>query len=175
VDRACDCCGFECIDAEGNNVENIIITQAIAVTRVGGGIAITGFYNSNDAGAATKQEAQGILPVPIGDWWIKGQSLRGGAITSDLYRSTQLLLKKLIERDHAKPSFVFDREFRIEDAPEAFRLFSEHKLVKAVFRFDKEGNKDGNGNGNGNGEAVRDPLQGEPVKKQSRRSYNGHE
>jgi threonine dehydrogenase-like Zn-dependent dehydrogenase len=50
VDRSCDLCGFECIDAEGNNVENLIITQMIAVTRNGGGIGLTGVYTSKDLG-----------------------------------------------------------------------------------------------------------------------------
>jgi threonine dehydrogenase-like Zn-dependent dehydrogenase len=41
----------------------------------------------------------------------------------------------LIDSGKAKPSFVFDREFTIDQGAEAFEQFSEHKLVKAVFRF----------------------------------------
>ena len=119
-------------------------------------------------GAANKQEAKGILSVPIGDWWLKGQSLRGGVITDDLYKPTQLLLKNLIERDNAKPSFVFDREFKVEDAPEAYRLFSDHKIVKGVLKFDREEKS----NGHANGHHDRDPLEGEPVRKRTRRSYH---
>ena len=83
------------------------------------------------------------------------------------YKAIQLLLKTLIERDNAKPSFVFDREFRIEEAPEAFRDFSDHKLVKAVFRFKNEWEGIGVEVKTTNG---RDPLDGEPVKKRSRRA-----
>lgn len=46
----------------------------------------------------------------------------------------QDLLKKLVDSGKAKPSFVFDGEFTIDQGAEAFELFSEHKLVKAVFR-----------------------------------------
>lgn len=59
--------------------------------------------------------------------------MKGGGAQIRLY---QELLKTLIERDNAKPSFVFDKEFKIEDGFQAFREFSEHKLIKAVFRFD---------------------------------------
>jgi threonine dehydrogenase-like Zn-dependent dehydrogenase len=116
--------------------------------------------------ATSKDAAKGILPVPIGDWWVKGQTLRGGIITAELYKPTQLLLKNLIERDNAKPSFVFDKVFKIDNAPEAFREFSDHKLVKAVIQFDKKLELDHNDNGNG--EMHRDPLEGEPVRKRGR-------
>lgn len=44
VDRSCDCVGFECIDAKGKNVEAIVLTQAVRVTRTGGGIGVIGVY-----------------------------------------------------------------------------------------------------------------------------------
>jgi threonine dehydrogenase-like Zn-dependent dehydrogenase len=50
VDRSCDCCGFECINADGENVENIIITQAIKITRAYGGIGLVGEYIPHDIG-----------------------------------------------------------------------------------------------------------------------------
>jgi threonine dehydrogenase-like Zn-dependent dehydrogenase len=48
VDRACDCVGFECVDGNGKNVENLIITQAIDVTRPLGGIGFIGVYITED-------------------------------------------------------------------------------------------------------------------------------
>lgn len=51
-----------------------------------------------------------------------------------LYQQT---LKNLIERGKAKPNFVFDGEYKIEDATNAFKDFSEHKVVKAIFSFEK--------------------------------------
>lgn len=50
VERTCDCVGFECINAKGENVENLLITQAIKVTGTGGGIGLIGVYTSNDNG-----------------------------------------------------------------------------------------------------------------------------
>jgi threonine dehydrogenase-like Zn-dependent dehydrogenase len=84
-------------------------------------------------GAPNVAAAQGVLPIPIGIIWLKGLTVKGGPVQLRLY---QELLKTLIESGKGKPSFVFDREFRIEDGAEAFREFSAHKLIKAVFRFD---------------------------------------
>jgi threonine dehydrogenase-like Zn-dependent dehydrogenase len=50
VDRCCECVGFECINAEGVNVGNIVLTQAINVARNGGGIGVVGIYVPFDAG-----------------------------------------------------------------------------------------------------------------------------
>jgi threonine dehydrogenase-like Zn-dependent dehydrogenase len=49
----------------------------------------------------------------------------------------QALLKTLIDSGKAKPSFVFDKEYDIKDAAKAYEDFSEHKIIKAVFRFPK--------------------------------------
>jgi threonine dehydrogenase-like Zn-dependent dehydrogenase len=78
-------------------------------------------------------EATGVLPFPMGLWWIKGQTIRGGFAQIRLY---QELLKNLIERGNAKPSFVFSKEYRIEDAAQAYKGFEAHKIIKAVFKFD---------------------------------------
>jgi glutathione-independent formaldehyde dehydrogenase len=69
----------------------------------------------------------------MGEWWIKGQTIRGGFVQLRLY---QELLKTLIERGNAEPSFVFTKEFRIEDAAQAYKEFEAHKVIKAVFKFD---------------------------------------
>ena len=48
VDRSCDCVGFECVDATGTNVGNLVLTWAINVTRVLGGIGFIGVYIPDD-------------------------------------------------------------------------------------------------------------------------------
>jgi hypothetical protein len=42
----------------------------------------------------------------------------------------------LIESGKAKPSFIFDRELRIEDAAEAYKEFLDHDFIKSVIRLD---------------------------------------
>jgi hypothetical protein len=70
-------------------------------------------------------------------FWAKGLSLRGGGV---LIHQFQPLLKSLIDSGKARPGFVFDKEYRIEEGQKAFREFSEQKIVKAVFRFHGERN-----------------------------------
>jgi threonine dehydrogenase-like Zn-dependent dehydrogenase len=48
VKRACDCIGFEAVDGTGKNVENLIIAQALNVTRPLGGIGFIGVYVQED-------------------------------------------------------------------------------------------------------------------------------
>ena len=110
------------------------------------------------------------MRVPIGDFWLKGQSIKAGFISGVPYKQVQALLKLLIERDGAKPSFVFDREFKIEDALEAYREFADHKITKAVFRFGERIKENGEDLHTHNGRGSRDPLQGEPIRKRARRS-----
>ena len=50
VDRACDCVGFECVNADGKNVVNEVLVNAINVARPGGGIGQIGVYVTSDAG-----------------------------------------------------------------------------------------------------------------------------
>jgi threonine dehydrogenase-like Zn-dependent dehydrogenase len=69
----------------------------------------------------------------MGEWWSKGQTIKGGFAQP---RPFEELLKNLIERGKAKPSFVFTKEFKIGDAPQAYKEFEARKLIKAVFRFD---------------------------------------
>jgi glutathione-independent formaldehyde dehydrogenase len=69
----------------------------------------------------------------MGEWWSKGQTIKGGFVQP---RPFEELLKILIERGKAKPSFGFTKEFRIEDAPQAYKEFEAQKLIKAVFKFD---------------------------------------
>jgi threonine dehydrogenase-like Zn-dependent dehydrogenase len=50
VDRCCDCVGFECVNEKGENVENTVITWAVNVTRLYGGIGQIGVYVPKDIG-----------------------------------------------------------------------------------------------------------------------------
>ncbi len=99
------------------------------------------------------------LIVDIANLWLKGISIQGGIIPASLNRPTQELLKALIEKKDAKPSFVFDREFRLDEAEEAFRQFSEHKIVKGAFRMGRIEHHRQNGD-----------RYDEPVRKRARRS-----
>ncbi|KAG4440731.1 hypothetical protein IFR05_003775 [Cadophora sp. M221] len=132
VDRACDCIGYECVDAKGKNVGNIVLTQAINVVRAGGGIGVIGVYLPQDPRGATPALKKGIFEIPFGESWFKSQTIRSGIVP---LREYQPALLKLIISGRAKPSFIVDRELRIDEAPEAYQEFSDHDFIKSVIRF----------------------------------------
>ncbi len=76
---------------------------------------------------------KGIFEIPFGESWLKGQSINPGMVP---LRQYQPALKRLIKSGRAKPSFILDRELRIEDAPEAYKEFSDHDFIKSAIRLD---------------------------------------
>jgi threonine dehydrogenase-like Zn-dependent dehydrogenase len=176
VDRSCDCVGFECVNAEGMNVGNTVITEAIAVTRNGGGIGLIGVYSPIDngrsqvyyfcsmeliarrAGSVKATAKKGLFEVPIGTVWLKSQLIRGGLVPLRTYQPT---LKKLIESGRMRPSFIFDKGLRINDAPKAYAEFSNHDFIKGVILFE----------GTDNGGLTEDgEREQHPLKKRKRNS-----
>lgn len=82
---------------------------------------------------APDSDTKGVIQFPFGLFWSKGLSMKAGP--ANPIRDYQKLLKTLIESGKAKPSFVFDKEFCIEDGAKAYDQFSKHELIKAVFKF----------------------------------------
>jgi hypothetical protein len=76
---------------------------------------------------------KGIIEIPFGESLLKSQTIRSGIVP---LRQYQPALKELIESGSAKPSFVVDKELRIEDVPEAYQGFSDHDFIKSVICFD---------------------------------------
>ncbi|KAK3626324.1 hypothetical protein LTR56_019902 [Elasticomyces elasticus] len=134
VKRTSDCVGFECINPEGKKEEAYILNDAVKVTSVGGGICLTGVYWHGPRNHAEPFQGPKLAHVPfdIAAWWIKNLTITGGSVPA---AAQEPALIDLITAGRAKPSFVFDHVVRIEDAPEAYRLFSEHKVQKVAIDF----------------------------------------
>jgi threonine dehydrogenase-like Zn-dependent dehydrogenase len=103
---------------------------------------------------------KGIFEIPFGESWFKGQSIKSGIVQ---LRQYQPALKRLIESGRAKPSFIFDRELRIEDAAEAYKEFSDHDFIKSVIRLD----------GGENGSLIDNEKVEEKSSAQKKRTRNG--
>ena len=97
-------------------------------------IAVTGVYagEQKNRGQPNASPAQGKIMFDIGAWWLKGTNISGGTVIPE---RVDLALRDLITAGRAKPSFVFDKVIDIEEAPEAYMLFREHKVQKVVIRF----------------------------------------
>ena len=134
VQRACDLVGFECVNAKLEPEEGYIVNQAIKLVASGGGIALTGVYSAGkpSPGEPLESEKRRNIPFPIGDWWFKGITITGGAIFSGPIAPA---LRALIENGRATPSFIVDSVISIDQAPEAYQAFSDHRTGKTVIRF----------------------------------------
>jgi threonine dehydrogenase-like Zn-dependent dehydrogenase len=86
------------------------------------------------SGAPDALSAKGILELPIGTWWFKNLSIKGGLVS---IRSLIPQLEALIDYGKAKLSFAFDKEITIEEASKVYMEFSDHNFIKAHIRFDE--------------------------------------
>jgi threonine dehydrogenase-like Zn-dependent dehydrogenase len=135
VARSCDCVGFECVDEKLKPREGEVVNNCIRVTAASGGIGLIGVYIPNTGktlGAPKATTKDNNVEFPIAEFWLKGLSMQGGIAEVRRYHAT---LIDLIERGKATPSFVISSEIGIEDAPDGYRRFSEHKETKVVLRF----------------------------------------
>ena len=138
VPRISDLVGYECVNPSLKTEEGYILNDAIKLAATGGGIALTGTYWDGPRDRSEPRITRRLAHVPfdIGAWWVKGITITGGVVIPETQEPN---LIDLIEAGRAKPSFVIDHVVGIEDAPEAYRLFSEHKIQKAAIRFDWRG------------------------------------
>jgi threonine dehydrogenase-like Zn-dependent dehydrogenase len=96
-----------------------VLRQAMRICRKGGVLSIPGVY----AGFIDK--------IPFGAAFAKGLTLRMGQTHVHKYMPTLLAL---IEEEKIDPSFVVTHRFPLEEAPDAYKIFSEKKdgCIKVV-------------------------------------------
>ncbi|KAK9415874.1 putative Alcohol dehydrogenase [Seiridium unicorne] len=133
VMRSCDCCGFECLNGDLKPQENFIISEAVKVTQASGGIGIIGVYASfpNSSGIPRGATMPANISFPIAEWWIKGQSIRGGGVDP---RPIIPKLLALVQAGRAKPSFIVSSEIGLEDVPDGYKAFDRKEETKIVIR-----------------------------------------
>ncbi|KFX88847.1 hypothetical protein V490_07377 [Pseudogymnoascus sp. VKM F-3557] len=131
VPRVSDCVGMECVNPSLKPQEGYILNDAVRLVAERGGIALTGAYLSGprDKGEPRQGPQWATVPFDIAVWFTKGATINGGSVFPSQQEPT---LKDLITAGRVRPGFVFDHIIDIDQAPEAYRLFSEHKIQKAA-------------------------------------------
>ncbi|KAE8329692.1 hypothetical protein BDV39DRAFT_202639 [Aspergillus sergii] len=134
VQRTVDCVGEECVNENLNPDQSFVTTQAIKCTSVGGGLAVIGvhFAQPNSQGVQRGSTISPSITFPMTLFWEKNMTIRGGAVDSKLYVEPLL---ELVKNGKAKPGFVFSSIIDIEEAPKAYRRFSDHLETKVMIRF----------------------------------------
>lgn len=134
VTRACDCCGYECVNAKLEMQSNYILQEAAKITSTRGGIGVTGSYTSLPpaAGAPNAGKITADIVMPFGTIFAKSLSIKTGSMEP---YSLIPIIKNLIEEGRVNTRFIYTNEVSIEDAPLVYRRFSEKKEIKVAFRF----------------------------------------
>jgi threonine dehydrogenase-like Zn-dependent dehydrogenase len=88
----------------------LALRQVIHACRKGGTVSIPGVYGGL------------IDKFPIGAAFLKGLTLRMGQ--THVHKYMRLLLER-IRRGDIDPSFVISHQVRLDDAPDAYRMFRE--------------------------------------------------
>lgn len=133
VDCFVDCVGFEASGhgaSAGEEKPAIVLNQAMAITRAGGGIGIPGLYVTEDPGASDKAAQKGSLKIRFGLGWAKCHTFHTGQTPTMKYHR-QLMNAILYDKiDIAKA--VNAVVIGLEDAPEGYAAFDSGVAKKFV-------------------------------------------
>jgi threonine dehydrogenase-like Zn-dependent dehydrogenase len=134
VERCCDCCGYECLNADLEPQQNAIVNDMVAVTAAGGGIGVIGVYLAQNAapGRPNAGEMQPNLEFPMTAFWSKQLSMRAG-IVQPLMLAPQLV--ELVKSGRARPGCVVSCVVGIDGVPDAYRRFNKGEETKVAVRF----------------------------------------
>jgi threonine dehydrogenase-like Zn-dependent dehydrogenase len=108
----------------------------IAVTSTGGDMGTVGVYNmhaANSAVAPRASEIQDKMEFSLTDFFFNELKWQAGP-ADPIGLAPELVA--LVASGVANPGFIFSDVINIEDAPEAYRRFERHEIVKAVIAFD---------------------------------------
>ena len=136
VTRSVDSVGYEQVNRNLTVQADVITSNMVAVTSTGGGMGTVGVYNmhvANSAVAPRASEVQDTMNFSLSDFFFG--ELKWQAGPSDPIGLAPELLA-LVASGVASPGFIVSDVISIEDAPEAYRRFERHEIVKAVIAFD---------------------------------------
>lgn len=135
VTRSVDAVGFEQVNRNLTVQADVIAQNQLRVTSVGGGLGTVGVYNSaaNSSEYAPRAESiQENVQLSLADFFTN--ELKWQAGPSDPIALAPAL-RQLILSGSASPGLIVSDVISIEEAPEVYRRFERHELVKAVIDF----------------------------------------
>jgi threonine dehydrogenase-like Zn-dependent dehydrogenase len=136
VTRSIDAVGYEQVNRNMTVQSDVITRDMIAVTSTGGGMGTVGVYNMQAANSAVVPRAstiQDTMSFSLADFFFN--ELKWQAGPSDPIGLAPELVA-LVTSVVASPGFIVSDVISIEDAPDAYRRFERHEIVKAVIAFD---------------------------------------
>lgn len=124
VMKSIDAVGYQAHAPQAPGKENPtqVLSSLIDVTNATGRLGVPGLYVTSDPGAANDQAKQGLLMLPYGKFWEKGQAMGTGQANVKKYNR---YLRDLIRSGRAKPSFIVSHEVSLDQAPMAYEKFDK--------------------------------------------------
>ncbi|SCO91263.1 related to formaldehyde dehydrogenase [Fusarium oxysporum] len=133
--RVVDAVGNEAVNADGEKDPELILSQAVRLAHIGGGIGQVGFWRATQdtLGAPLGSTMPSNMSFPLSNFFSKRLRLQSGPVDVKLVAAK---LVNLIASGHAKPGFIKSAEIGINEAPEYYRRFDAHEEVKVYIHFD---------------------------------------
>ncbi|OJJ76667.1 hypothetical protein ASPBRDRAFT_117770 [Aspergillus brasiliensis CBS 101740] len=134
VRRSFDAIGYEAVNRELVNQEDIVMQWALQVTSLRGGVGGVGVWSQATNSSATPRGSlmKQDMTFPMADFFTRGLRLQSGAVDPLIAMPA---LTKLIANGQAAPGFIVSSVINIEDAPVYYRRFSDHKELKVIIQF----------------------------------------
>lgn len=134
VARSIDCVGLEALNSNLEVETNIILSQMVNVTRLGGGIGQLGIYGIQPGAPAIANDSslaeEPVFPMQV--FFGKGLRMQSGLVDARVV-APQLI--ELIASGRADPSFVHTATINIEQAPEYYQRFNRSEEIKVFISF----------------------------------------
>lgn len=131
-----DAVGYQARDRNDPSKENPIqvISDLIRLINPTGHLGIIGVFTADDPGGIGEHAKKGEYILPLGQLWEKGLTIGTGQTP---VKKTILMLGDMIIAGVARPSFIVSHRISIEDAPAAYREFSQRAdgYTKVVIKF----------------------------------------
>jgi len=134
VRRSVDCVGYDAVDANNTASPSIIVDNMVRVTGRGGGIGQIGVQTAggNSTAAPNGGIYDGQLDFPVFSFWSKGLGYKGGVVNP---RALAPELLRILGQGDFDASFVLDGIIKLSDAPDWYRRFNNHEVIKGIIEF----------------------------------------
>ncbi|GAB7335617.1 hypothetical protein MBLNU13_g07944t1 [Cladosporium sp. NU13] len=135
VTTSIDAVGYEQGNRNLTVQADFITRNMIAVTSTGGGMSTVGVYNMHAAHSAVAPRAlkiQDTMNLSLTDFFFNELKWQAGP-ADPIGLAPELVA--LVTSGVANPGFIVSDVVSIEDAPDAYRRFERHEIVKAVIAF----------------------------------------
>ncbi|GAD92799.1 hypothetical protein BC1G_09493 [Paecilomyces variotii No. 5] len=133
VRRSFDATGYEAVNHDLVNQEDIVMQWVLQVTGLRGGIGV-GVWSLATNSSATPRGSlmKQNMTFPIANFFTQGLRLQSGTVDP---LNAMPTLTRLIANGQASSGFIVSSVINIEEAPAYYRRFNNHEELKVVIQF----------------------------------------